>query len=88
LALSLFQLAGFRHLRLAAGIRDRVTAAGIGKPHIGRLAVGALLGDPFVITDFQYWRRTAGKAARVARARRHRRPDRGCQHRERCVMAF
>jgi hypothetical protein len=53
LALSLFQLAGFATCAWLLASRDRGTLLASENRSIGRLAVGALLVIPFVITDFQ-----------------------------------
>jgi hypothetical protein len=52
-ALSLFQLAGFATCAWLLVSRDRGTLLASENRSIGRLAVGALLVIPFVITDFQ-----------------------------------
>jgi hypothetical protein len=52
-ALSLFQLAGFATCAWLLASRDRGTLLASENRSIGRLAVGALLVIPFVITDFQ-----------------------------------
>jgi hypothetical protein len=53
IALSLFQLAGFATCAWLLASRDRGTLLASENRSIGRLAVGALLVIPFVITDFQ-----------------------------------
>jgi hypothetical protein len=53
LALSLFQLAGFATCAWLLASRDRGTLLASENRSIGRLAVGALLVIPFVITDFR-----------------------------------
>jgi hypothetical protein len=53
IALSLFQLAGFATCALLLATRDRASLLASENRSIGRLAVGALLIIPFVITDFQ-----------------------------------
>jgi hypothetical protein len=53
IALSLFQLAGFVACAWLLASRDRGTLLTSENRSIGRLAVGALLVIPFVITDFQ-----------------------------------
>jgi hypothetical protein len=53
IALSLFQLAGFAACAFLLGSRDRSSLLASENRSIGRLAVGALLLIPFVITDFQ-----------------------------------
>ncbi len=53
LALSLFQLAGFATCAWLLASRDRGALLASENRSIGRLAVGALLVIPFVITDFQ-----------------------------------
>ena len=53
IALSLFQLAGFATCAYLLASRDRSTLLASENRSIGRLAVGALLVIPFVITDFQ-----------------------------------
>lgn len=52
-ALSLFQLASFITCALLLGLRDRSQLLASENRSIARLAVGALLVIPFVITDFQ-----------------------------------
>ncbi|MBR1121298.1 hypothetical protein JQ628_07205 [Bradyrhizobium lablabi] len=53
IALSLFQLAGFAICTLLLARRDRASLLASENRSIDRLAVGALLIMPFVITDFQ-----------------------------------
>ena len=53
LALSLFQLAGFATCAWLLASRDRGALLASENRSIGRLAVGALLVIPFVITDFR-----------------------------------
>jgi hypothetical protein len=53
IALSLFQLAGFVACALLLGLRDRSQLLASENRSIGRLAVGALLVIPFIVTDFQ-----------------------------------
>ncbi len=53
IALSLFQLAGFATCALLLALRDRSQLLASENRSIGRLAVGALLVMPFVVTDFQ-----------------------------------
>jgi hypothetical protein len=53
IALSLFQLAGFVTCAWLLASRERGTLLASENRSIGRLAVGALLVIPFVITDFQ-----------------------------------
>ena len=53
IALSLFQLAGFATCALLLASRDRSQLLASENRSIGRLAVGALLVIPFVVTDFQ-----------------------------------
>ena len=52
-ALSLFQLAGFATCAWLLASRDRSTLLASENRSIGRLAVGALLVIPFVVTDFR-----------------------------------
>ncbi|HKS18231.1 MAG TPA: hypothetical protein VJS63_03355 [Bradyrhizobium sp.] len=52
-ALSLFQLAGFATCAVLLAWRDRATLLPSENRSIGRLAVGALMIIPFVITDFR-----------------------------------
>src|ERR1700759_2271615 len=52
-ALSMFQLAGFAACAWLLASRDRGTMLASENRSIGRLAVGAVLVIPFVITDFQ-----------------------------------
>ena len=53
IALSLFQLAGFAACAWLLASRDRGTLLASENRSIGRLAVGAVLVIPFIITDFQ-----------------------------------
>ena len=53
IVLSLFQLAGFVACALLLGLRDRSQLLVSENRSIGRLAVGALLVIPFIVTDFQ-----------------------------------
>jgi len=53
IALSLFQLAGFAACAWLLASRDRGTLLASENRSIGRLAVGAVLVIPFVITDFR-----------------------------------
>src|SRR5436190_3205622 len=53
IALSLFQLAGFATCALLLALRDRSHLLASENRSIGRLAVGALLVVPFIVTDFQ-----------------------------------
>ncbi len=53
IVLSLFQLAGFATCAWLLAARDRSTLLASENRSIGRLALGALLVIPFVITDFQ-----------------------------------
>ena len=53
IALSLFQLAGFATCAYLLASRDRATLLASENRSIGRLAIGALLVIPFVVTDFQ-----------------------------------
>jgi hypothetical protein len=53
IALSLFQLAGFVTCALLLALRDRSQLLASENRSIGRLAVGALLVIPFIVTDFQ-----------------------------------
>jgi hypothetical protein len=53
IALSLFQLAGFAICAWLLASRDRSTLLASENRSIGRLAVGALLVIPFVLTDFR-----------------------------------
>ena len=53
IALSLFQLAGFATCALLLALRDRSQLLASENRSIGRLAVGALLVIPFLVTDFQ-----------------------------------
>ena len=53
IALSLFQFAGFATCAWLLASRDRASLLASENRSIGRLAVGALLIIPFVITDFQ-----------------------------------
>jgi len=52
IALSLFQLAGFITCALLLALRDRSQLLASENRSIGRLAVGALLVIPFIVTDF------------------------------------
>ena len=51
--LSLFQLAGFATCAWLLAMRDRSTLMASENRGIGRLAVGALIVIPFIVTDFQ-----------------------------------
>jgi len=51
--LSLFQLAGFATCAWLLAMRDRSTLMASESRGIGRLAVGALIVIPFIVTDFQ-----------------------------------
>ena len=51
--LSLFQLAGFATCGLLLAARDRSTLMASENRSIGRLAVGAVVVIPFIVTDFQ-----------------------------------
>lgn len=53
IALSLFQLAGFAACALLLALRDRSQLLASENRSIGRLAVGAVLIIPFIVTDFQ-----------------------------------
>lgn len=53
LSLSLFQLAGFAICTWLLATRDRTTLMGSENRSIGRLAVGALVVIPFIVSDFQ-----------------------------------
>jgi hypothetical protein len=53
IALSLFQLAGFATCAWLLATRDRSTLMASENRSIGRLAVGALIVIPFIVTDFQ-----------------------------------
>jgi len=53
IALSLFQLAGFATCAWLLATRDRTTLLASENRSIGRLAVGAVIVIPFVVTDFQ-----------------------------------
>jgi hypothetical protein len=53
IALSLFQLAGFATCAWLLASRDRSSLLASENRSIGRLAVGALLVIPFIVTDFQ-----------------------------------
>lgn len=53
IALSLFQLAGFLTCAVLLASRDRSQLLASENRSIGRLAVGALLVIPFIVTDFQ-----------------------------------
>ena len=53
IVLSLFQLAGFATCAWLLATRDRATLLASENRIIGRLAFGALLVIPFVVTDFQ-----------------------------------
>ena len=53
IALSLFQLAGFATCAWLLATRDRGTLLASENRSIGRLAVGALIVIPFIVTDFQ-----------------------------------
>jgi len=53
MALSLFQLAGFATCAWLLATRDRATLMASENRSIGRLAVGALVVIPFIITDFR-----------------------------------
>jgi hypothetical protein len=52
-ALSLFQLAGFAICAWLLAARDRTTLMASENRSIGRLAVGALVVIPFIVTDFR-----------------------------------
>ena len=52
-ALSLFQLAGFATCAWLLAARDRATLMASENRSIGRLAVGALVVIPFIVTDFR-----------------------------------
>jgi hypothetical protein len=53
IVLSLFQLAGFATFAWLLATRDRSTLLASENRSIGRLAVGALIVIPFIVTDFQ-----------------------------------
>jgi hypothetical protein len=53
IALSAFQLAGFITCALLLALRDRSQLLASENRSIGRLALGALLVIPFIVTDFQ-----------------------------------
>src|SRR5215475_16081316 len=53
IALSAFQLAGFVTCALLLALRDRSQLLASENRSIGRLALGALLVIPFIVTDFQ-----------------------------------
>lgn len=53
IALSLFQLAGFAACALLLATRDRSQLLASENRSVGRMAIGALLVIPFIITDFQ-----------------------------------
>jgi len=53
ISLSLFQLAGFATCGLLLATRDRATLTASENQSIGRLAFGAILVIPFMLTDFQ-----------------------------------
>jgi hypothetical protein len=53
ISLSLFQLAGFATCGLLLATRDRATMMASENRSIGRLAFGAILVIPFMLTDFQ-----------------------------------
>jgi hypothetical protein len=53
IALSLFQLAGFATCAWLLAARDRATLMASENRSIGRLAVGALVVIPFIVTDFR-----------------------------------
>jgi len=53
IALALFQLAGFATCAALLGSRDRSQLLASENRSIGRLAVGALLVIPFIVTDFR-----------------------------------
>ena len=53
IALSLFQLAGFAICAWLLATRDRATLMASENRSIGRLAVGALVVIPFIVTDFR-----------------------------------
>jgi hypothetical protein len=53
IVLSLFQLAGFATCAWLLATRDRSTLLASENRSIGRLAVGALIVIPFIVTDFQ-----------------------------------
>ena len=53
IALSLFQLAGFAACALLLATRDRSQLLASENRGIGRVAIGALLVIPFIVTDFQ-----------------------------------
>jgi hypothetical protein len=52
-ALALFQLAGFAICAALLAMRDRTTLMASENRSIGRLAVGALIVIPFILTDFR-----------------------------------
>jgi hypothetical protein len=52
-ALSLFQLAGFATCAWLLAVRERVTLMASENRSIGRLAIGALVVIPFILTDFR-----------------------------------
>jgi hypothetical protein len=49
----MFQLAGFATCGLLLGLRDRSALLASENRSIGRLAVGALVAIPFIVTDFR-----------------------------------
>ncbi len=53
IVLSLFQLAGFATCAWLLATRDRTTLMASENRSIGRLAVGAVIVIPFIVTDFQ-----------------------------------
>jgi hypothetical protein len=53
IALSLFQLAGFAACALLLATRDRSKLLASENRSVGRVAIGALLVIPFIVTDFQ-----------------------------------
>jgi hypothetical protein len=53
LALSIFQLAGFAACALILMMRDRISLMASENRSIGRLAAGALVVIPFIVTDFR-----------------------------------
>ena len=55
--LALFQLAGFATCGWLLAFRDRATLMASENRGIGRLAVGAILVIPFMLTDFRRLRR-------------------------------
>ena len=77
--LALFQLGGFAICAWLLAVRDRTTLMASENRSIGRLAVGAVLVIPFIVTDFRVLMPDipVRLGASGGIARRHRDPDRG-----------